>query len=139
MEKLPCIITDKDGKFYRILDVFLTDDQKNSVLASLMMYTLPTLLSVLNGKIVSHFIPQEDSALEGLKMISTKIDGQWAAVGFEKGKLSGVLYRPQGFWSEWHPVEEKDISPDIQAALLGAKPRQVKRILRKLVKLKAFW
>jgi hypothetical protein len=131
------ILSIDDGKIYKLLDLFLDDDQKDSLLINVVI-TIGVYAA--NIPFIRRFV-DENNEFQNMRAIKTKVDDHIFVVAIDTDKKNiECFYRPKGFLSEWKDVSVGAISKDLEQNILASKSKKdIKRCLGKLLKLKAFW
>jgi hypothetical protein len=121
---------EKKSRIYKFFDIFLTDDQKESIIISLLLHGV-TLLSL--------FKPLREKLIGDIDVATVRTDTHIFSIGFEPPtKISGIMYKSRkGFFAKWKSLK---LPEDIGKMLDSAKSKkECKKILVRLMRTRAFW
>jgi hypothetical protein len=121
---------DRESKIYKFFDIFLTDDQKESIVMSLLLHGI---------RFISLLRPWRKKLIGDIDVAVVRTDTHIFTIGFEPPtKISGIIYKTRkGFFSKWKSLKLPD---DIWKMLNSAKSKkEYEKILVRLMRAKAFW
>lgn len=125
-------LPDKDSRFYKLMDRFLTDDQKEDLLITLLINAMWIAFHI---PIIRDMI--RDEAMEGGYWFKCVTQNNVCFLGFDKGGGTlEILYKPRKLLGRWKELElpedlEKMLSPYMSKA-------NFKKTVNAIMNMKAF-